>query len=93
MKLSKSVKSISYLKSHTAEILKDLSNNQQPLIVTQNGEAKAVVQDIISYENTQESLALLKILALSTRNVEQKKTKPAAQVFKDIKKHIAKYKK
>jgi len=89
MKLEKSVKSISYLKSHTAEILKDLSATQQPLIVTQNGEAKAVVQDIASYEKTQESLALLKILALSSSNLKQNKTRPVSQAFKNIRKQIA----
>ena len=88
MKLSKSVKSISYLKGHAAELLKELSTSQQPLIVTQNGEAKAVVQDIISYEKTQESLALLKILAQSTNNIKQDKTKSVSNAFKDIRKRI-----
>ena len=88
MKLSHSVKSISYLKSHTAEIFSELANSQQPLIVTQNGEAKAVVQDITSYENTQEALALLKLLTKSAGNIAQNKTKPVAQAFRDIKKSI-----
>jgi prevent-host-death family protein len=88
VKLSKSVKSISYLKSHAAELLKELSISQQPLIVTQNGEAKAVVQDILSYEKTQESLALLKILAQSSNNIKQDKTKSVSNAFTDIRKRI-----
>jgi len=88
VKLSKSVKSISYLKSHTAELLKELSITQQPLVVTQNGEAKAVVQDIIAYEKTQESLALLKILAQSSNSIKQDRTKSVGNAFKDIRKHI-----
>lgn len=88
MKLSKSVKSISYLKSHAAELLKELSISQQPLIVTQNGEAKAVMQDILSYEKTQESLALLKILAQSSNNIKQDKTKSVSNAFTDIRKRI-----
>ena len=59
MKLSESVKPISYLKSHTAEALRDVSEGQKTMIITQHGEAKAVLQDISSYEQTQESLALL----------------------------------
>jgi prevent-host-death family protein len=89
VKLSKSVKSISYLKGHAAELLKELSISQQPLIVTQNGEAKAVVQDIVAYEKTQESLALLKILAQSSNSIKQDKTKSVGDAFEDIRKHIA----
>lgn len=89
MKLSKSVKSISYLKGHAAELLKELSASQQPLIVTQNGEAKAVVQDIIAYEKTQESLALLKMLAQSSNSIKQNRTKSVSNTFKDIRKQIA----
>ena len=88
MNLSKAIKPISYLKSHTAEIFKNLEKNHQPLIITQNGEAKAVVQDIASYEATQESLALLKLLAQSTHNIKQGKSKPAKKAFSDMRKKI-----
>ena len=88
MNLSKAIKPISYLKSHTAEIFKNLKKNHQPLIITQNGEAKAVVQDIASYEATQESLALLKLLAQSTHNIKQGKSKPAKKAFSDMRKKI-----
>ncbi|MCW8956864.1 MAG: type II toxin-antitoxin system Phd/YefM family antitoxin [Gammaproteobacteria bacterium] len=89
MNLSKAIKPISYLKNHTAEIFKNLEKNRQPLIITQNGEAKAVVQDIASYEATQESLALLKILAQSTNNIKQGKSKPAKKSFSDMRIKIA----
>ena len=88
MKLSKAIKPISYLKSHTAEIFRNLEKNRQPLIITQNGEARAVVQDIASYEATQESLALLKILAQSTSSVKQGKTRPAKKAFSELRKNI-----
>ena len=68
MKLSESVKPISYLKSHTAEALRDVSEGQRTMVITQHGEAKAVLQDIVSYEQTQESLALLKMLAQSAKS-------------------------
>jgi len=63
MKLRNSVKPISYLKAHASEIVKDVSENHKIFIITQHGEAKAVVQDIAAFEKTNESLALLKILA------------------------------
>ena len=60
MKYSESIKPISYLKAHAAEIFRELADKQETLIITQNGEAKAIVQDIKAYEELQDSLALLK---------------------------------
>ena len=80
MKFSDQIKPISYLKSHTAEVLRNLSVHEQPLVITQNGEAKAVIQDIHSYEQTQETIALLKMLALGLRQVEEGKVEPAGDV-------------
>ena len=85
MKYSESVKPISYLKAHASEIIRNLSEKQQTLIITQNGEAKAIVQDIKAYEELQESLALLKILAQSTSDIQKGDLKPANDVFKSIK--------
>lgn len=59
------VKPISYLKSHSAEIIRELGEGAAPLVITQNGEAKAVLQDVASYAETQELLALLKLLAMA----------------------------
>ncbi|MGQ9643547.1 MAG: type II toxin-antitoxin system Phd/YefM family antitoxin [Ignavibacterium sp.] len=73
MKFSESVKRVSYLKAHISEILKDLSENNKTLLITQNGEAKAVLQDVKVYEQTQEAIALLKIISLSDVNLKQKK--------------------
>lgn len=84
MKYSDQVKPISYLKSHAADIVRELSEQRQPLIITQNGEAKMVVQDIETYEQTQETLALLKILALGNRQVEQGRLAPANTAFKRL---------
>ncbi len=81
MKLSSQIKPISYLKAHAAEIVRNLGREREPLIITQNGEAKVVLQDIASYEQTQETMALLKILALGMRQVEEGKVQPAAEVI------------
>ena len=80
MRYSSQVKPISYLKANAAEVLSHLSDQREPLIITQNGEAKAVLQDIASFEETQETLALLKILALGNQDVAAGKIKPVADV-------------
>ncbi|WP_166836889.1 type II toxin-antitoxin system Phd/YefM family antitoxin [Rheinheimera pleomorphica] len=84
MKLSQQIKPISYLKAHAAEIVRNLAVQEEPLVITQNGEAKAVLQDIASYEQTQETLALLKILALGSQQIEQGKVQPLADVISNI---------
>lgn len=81
---SSNIKPISYLKANAAEVLKRLSEQREPLLITQNGEAGAVMQDIASYENTQETLALLKILALGNREIEEGKIKPLAEVARGL---------
>ncbi len=80
MRFSSQVKPISYLKANAAEVLQQLTEKRQPMVITQNGEAKAVLQDVASYEETQETLALLKILALGNREIEEGKLKPVAKV-------------
>lgn len=84
MKFSTNIKPISYLKAHAAEVLHDLNEGGEPLIITQNGEAKAVIQDVASYERTQEVLALLKVLAIGNQEVEQGKIQPANEVLRRI---------
>ena len=84
MKLSSQIKPISYLKAHAAEIVRNLGEKREPLVITQNGEAKVVIQDIESYEQTQETMALLKILALGTRQIEEGKVQPAKDVIKRL---------
>ena len=82
MRYSSQVKPISYLKANAAEILATLG---EPLVITQNGEAKAVLQDVASYEATQETLALLKVLALGQREVAAGKVKPLSEVVARLK--------
>lgn len=80
MQFSSQVKPISHLKAHAAEILSDLSERREPLVITQNGEAKAVLVDVVSYEETQSALALLKILALGNREIEEGRVRPFKEV-------------
>ena len=81
---STNIKPISYLKANAAEVLKHLAEQREPFLITQNGEARAVMQDIASYESTQETLALLKILALGNREIEEGQVKPIADVARRI---------
>jgi prevent-host-death family protein len=84
MKYSTQVKPISYLKSHAAEIIRDISETREPMLITQNGEAKLVVMDVRSYEEQEETLALLKLLALGNRELEEGQYRAADAVFTDI---------
>ena len=80
MRYSSQVKPISYLKANAAEVLTRLAEQREPLVITQNGVAKAVLQDVASFEETQETLALLKILALGNQDVAAGKVEPVVDV-------------
>jgi prevent-host-death family protein len=84
MRYSAQVKPISYLKANAADILLDLAERREPLVITQNGEAKAVLQDVASFEQTQETLALLKLLAIGSQDVDAGKTKPVRAVVERL---------
>lgn len=84
MRYSSQVKPISYLKANAAEVLHQLAEQREPMVITQNGEAKAVIQDVASYEETQETLALLKILALGNQEIEAGQTRPLAEAVKRL---------
>jgi prevent-host-death family protein len=85
MRYSTQVKPISFLKAHAAEVLTTLSEKREPLIITQNGEAKAVLQDVASFEATQETLALLKVLALGNEEAGAGRVKPIGEVISRLK--------
>ena len=78
------IRPVTYLKSRAADLLEQINTTHRPVIITQNGEAKAVLQDVASYEETQETLALLKILALGNQDIEAGETRPLAEVAKRL---------
>jgi prevent-host-death family protein len=80
VRYSTQIRPISYLKANAADVLRELEERRKPMIITQNGEAKAVLQDVASYEETQETLALLKMLALGSPQVECGDIKPIREV-------------
>ena len=89
MRYSAQVKPISFLKAHAAEVLLDLADKREPMVITQNGEAKAVLQDIASFEQTQETLALLKLLALGNQDIEAGKSKPGSAVIERLRSRVS----
>ena len=84
IKISSQIKTISNFKANAPEIMTELSENREPVIITQNGEAKAVLQDVYSYEQTQQTLALLKMMAMSEKDFEEGRFKPAQEALDDI---------
>ncbi len=92
MKFSASVKPISYLKTHASRLIRELSDNQGTLIVTHNGQAKAVVQDIRTFERTQEALALLKILTQSKRQIRRGQAKSLDAALTSLQRRIKAFK-
>lgn len=88
MKYSQIIKPISYVKAHASEVIRDITQKQETMIITQHGEAKVIMQDIRVYEQNQDSMAMLKILAQSKKSRQQGKIKPASQAFADLSERI-----
>jgi len=86
MGLESRIKPISYLKAHSAEVIRELGEGAGPLVITQNGEAKAVLQDVGSYEATQEALALLKLLAMGRDDMEAGRVQPLVGIKDRVRK-------
>ena len=81
MRYSTQIKPISYVKANAAELLDRISEEREPIIITQNGEARAVLMDIASYEQTQETLALLKVLAIADKEIEAGETVSSEEIM------------
>ena len=92
MKYSESIKPISYLKTHASKVIRDVAENQRTLVITHNGEAKVVLQDVKVFEKTQESIALLKMLALSGKEIKLGKYKPLQTSLRNVKTKINEFK-
>ncbi|HEX8711848.1 MAG TPA: type II toxin-antitoxin system Phd/YefM family antitoxin [Terracidiphilus sp.] len=88
MRFSTQIKPISYVKAHTAELLDRIADEREPIIITQNGEARAVLVDIHSFEESQETLALLKILAIGKKQVEAGRASSLGEVAGAIRQRL-----
>ncbi|MBC7507066.1 MAG: type II toxin-antitoxin system Phd/YefM family antitoxin [Sandarakinorhabdus sp.] len=85
MRYSAQIKPISFIKANAAQVLIDLADRREPMVITQNGEAKAVIQDVASFEATQDTLALLKLLAIGNRDIAAGDTQPVGDVVARLK--------
>lgn len=92
MNISSDIKPVSFLKSHAADILKQINDTHRPVVITQNGEPKAVLQDPESYDNMRKAIGLLKLLSQGEEDIKQGKRKSQDRVFKDMEKILAKKK-
>ncbi|GBD87535.1 phd_YefM [bacterium BMS3Abin03] len=86
MKLSESVKSISYLKANAATLIDEINKHQKTFVITQNGEAKVVVQDIKMYEKMQDTMAMLKLLAMT--NIKSKDATDIKSTFNSLREEL-----
>lgn len=87
--LTAQVKPISYLKSHAASIANEIAESGEPLLITQNGEARLVVMDVHAYERQQQTLALLKLLSLGQRDIDARRGRDAEELFAELEKDDA----
>lgn len=88
MLLSQDIKPISYLKTKTADVIKSVNETKRAVIITHNGEAKAVVQDIKSYENLQNSLTMLKMIIQSENDIDNNNIISQEDMFKNLEKRL-----
>lgn len=84
MKPSNNAKTLSYFQLHASEIAQEISDSREPMLITQDGEPKLVVMDVRTYEENEQTLALLKILAMGNREFDNGQCRPAAAVFADL---------
>ncbi len=82
------VKPVTYMKTHSAELLADVNKRRSPVVITQNGEPRAVLIDIESYERTQDALALLKLIAQSEEDLRKGKWLSQSQMEAELRKRL-----
>ena len=88
MLLSQDIKPISYLKTKTADVIKSVNETKRTIVITHNGEAKAVVQDIKSYEELQNSLSMLKMIIQSENDIENDNTLIQEKMFDNLEERL-----
>ncbi|NCD25172.1 MAG: type II toxin-antitoxin system Phd/YefM family antitoxin [Deltaproteobacteria bacterium] len=89
MQFHSDIKPISWLKNNAKQLIEFVNETGNPMIITQNGEAKAVVMNVREYDQIQESLALLRMLADSSADAEAGRLRDADEVFADLRTVIA----
>jgi len=88
MNISEDVKPITYLKSRAADLLKQINETHRPVLITQNGEPRAVLQDPKSYESMRNAIGILKLIAQGEEEIRTGKTRPQEDVFADLERSL-----
>ncbi len=88
MKISTDIKPVTYLKSKAADMLRQVNETHRPIVITQNGEPKAVLQDPESYENMRNAIGLLKLISQGEEEIRKGKYKTQDEVFADLEKQL-----
>jgi len=88
MKITRDIRPVTYLKSRAAELLSQINKTRQPVIITQNGEPRAVLQDPESYQNMRNAIGVLKLISQAETEVKKGQAKPQADVFKDLERRL-----
>ena len=88
MNITKDIKSVTYLKSQAAYLLEQINNTHRPVIITQNGEPRAILQDPQSYEHMRNAIGLLKLISQGEKDIKSGKVKTQSEVFDNIEKKL-----
>ena len=88
MNISRDIKPVTYLKANAAELLKQINETRRPVVITQNGEPRAVLQDPESYENMRNAIGILKLISQSEEDIKNGKSKLQEDVFTEIEKSL-----
>jgi len=84
MNISRDIKPVTYLKSRASDLLKQINETHRPVVITQNGQPRAVLQDPESYENMRNAIGLLKLISLGEKDIKEGKSKSQEEVFANI---------
>ncbi|MBI5605429.1 MAG: type II toxin-antitoxin system Phd/YefM family antitoxin [Deltaproteobacteria bacterium] len=88
MNITSDIKPVTYLKSRAADLLNQINETHRPVIITQNGEPRAVLQDPQSYENMRNAIGILKLISEGETDVREGRAKPQDEVFDEIEKAL-----
>ncbi|GAF99666.1 unnamed protein product [marine sediment metagenome] len=84
MNIQTDIRPVTYLKSRAADLLKQINETRRPVIITQNGEPKAVLQDPKSFEDMRKSIGILKLISQGEEDIKKGKVKTQEEVFNNI---------
>lgn len=88
MSITRDIKPVTYLKANAKELLEQINETRRPVIITQNGQARAVLQDPESYEQMRRAIGLLKLISIGEQEIRAGRGIPQEEVFADLERRI-----